>query len=180
MLAGNAGDALTLLDEAAVLVPSDDSVRLAWVSAYAYAAHTRRFELLPGGTGGLGEELQLHRSRPRARVTNLLGAEAAAWVFMEYSWALKLRFFAMQARDPLVVKSAEQWLSEPPPASAPSIAVRVKVIQADALRLRGLRVEALEALKAARRGTQVAQLGGSGCERSGTRGKRRTGEEDDG
>jgi CHAT domain-containing protein len=142
LLAGDAGRSLALLDEAAPLA-GDDAVRLAWVRAYASAAHVRRFQMLPGGTRGWGEELKLRAGKPRWYGRSPAGAEAADWLGTEYDWAMLQRNAALRARDPQRGEPLDGVLTPPYRTPPPSLNARVDTTLADLLRRSGRRVEAL-------------------------------------
>ena len=151
LLAGNAGQARTLLEEAA-RGAANDALRKVWLEAYGYAAHVRSFGLLPGGSLSIGEELTLRAGKMRLAPHAPPEAEAANWVPAEYFWASLRLDRALSARDPSTSRLVpEDMLTGPPYTGTPAaLRVRVMVVEADALRRRGRRSEALPALVAAR------------------------------
>ena len=126
LLAGNAGQARSLLEEAA-RGAENDALRKVWLEAYGYAAHVRSFGLLPGGILSFGEELALRAGKMRLVPHAPPEAEAANWVPAEYFWAGFRLDRALSARDPSTSRLVPEDVLTGPPYTGTPAALRVRV-----------------------------------------------------
>jgi len=162
LLAGNAGQAQGLLEEAQRSV-ADDAQRKAWVEAYGYAAHARGHRILPGGMSSITDDL-IMQGRLRIPPSDRPETPAMDWISTEYFSLAVLMDSALEKRNPTQFQRPRSNAGDDMVALIAARAragqrQRVMLAQADALRRSGRRTDALPVLQAVRRAFEQAQDG---------------------